>query len=191
MLAFKLNQGILWLVVSSQPLRAARDVALTRAHNDIFFRQSVRVGTALHRRSPLIVMSLAQILLNQTSWFSTESPLLLAWNSMHVFEVSAQVATLCKGFVALWAAKRPETSMLTEMVTQVATLLECRSATRVLALKEKLNTLRMRILDLDRLVPFFWNALEMFRRKILMRFDPVIVVDHIFIFIRIVRFIVF
>ena len=81
--------------------------------------------------------------------------------------------------------------MLTEMVTQVATLLECRSATRVLALKEKLNTLRMRILDLDRLVPFFWNALEMFRRKILMRFDPVIVVDHIFIFIRIVRFIVF
>jgi hypothetical protein len=47
------------------------------------------------------------------------------------------------------------------------------------------------ILDLDSLVPFLGNALKMLRRKILMRLDPIIMVDHIFVFIRIVRFIIF
>lgn len=94
-----------------------------------------------------------------------------------------QVATLCECFLALGARKRSESGVLAEMVTQVAALLEGTRASRVLALEEQLHALGVRVLHLDRLVPFFRDAFEVLRSEVLLRLNPVFVVDHFVIFL--------
>ena len=73
--------------------------------------------------------------------------------------------------------------MLAEVVTKVAAFLEGGCAPRIFALEEQLHSLSMRVLNFDRLVPFLWDPFEMLRSEILVRLDPVFVVDHIFVII--------
>jgi hypothetical protein len=102
---------------------------------------------------------------------------------VNVFEMSAQIATLCESFMAFWTAEGSQACVLPEMVAQVAALLECAGTSRELALEEELDTLSMRVFNFDSLVPLGWNTFKMLHFKVLLRFDPIIVILHVFILV--------
>lgn len=81
-------------------------------------------------------------------------------NAMDVFEMAAQVATLSEGFLAEGALERPKTRVLPEVVSQVAALLKDASTRGVSAFEIELNSLGLRVLDSDRLVPLFGDPFE-------------------------------
>lgn len=110
---------------------------------------------------------------------------------MNVLQVSAQVATLSKGFLALGACEWSQASVLAEVVAEVAALLERTGAAGVLALEEKLDALRVGVLHLDGLVPFFRDAFEVLWDEVLVGFYPVFVVDHIFVVLTVVTGVIF
>ena len=60
----------------------------------------------------------------------------LARHVVHVLHMSAQVAALGEGLIALGALERPHSGVLPEVVSQVATLLEDTVTTLVLTLEE-------------------------------------------------------
>ena len=86
--------------------------------------------------------------------------LLATWNLVDILEMSSQVSTLCESFVAEGAREWSLTGVLSEVIPQVATLFENTVAPRILALEEKLHSLRVRVLHLDSLVPLLGNARE-------------------------------
>ena len=87
---------------------------------------------------------------------------------MHVFQMSTQVATLCKGFLTLGASKWAQTGMFTEVVSKIATFLKSAGTARVLALEKQLDPLGVGVLHLNRLVPFFWYAFKVLRNEVLL-----------------------
>lgn len=84
--------------------------------------------------------------------------LLATWNLVDILEMSSQVSTLCESFVAEGAGEWSLSSVLSEVIPQVATLLENTVAPWILALKEKLHSLSVRVLHLDRLVPLLRDS---------------------------------
>lgn len=74
--------------------------------------------------------------------------------------MTTQVATLCERFVTELTRKWPCTRVLPKVVPQITAFLEHASAARVLALEEELDSLRLRVLLSNRLVPLLGDALE-------------------------------
>ena len=62
--------------------------------------------------------------------------LLATWNLVDILEMSSQVSTLCESFVAEGAREWSLSSVLSEVIPQVATLFENTVAARILALEE-------------------------------------------------------
>ena len=60
---------------------------------------------------------------------------------------------MCEGLVAVATQKWSLASVLSEMVPQIAAFLEDTTAVRVHALEIELNSLCLRVSNLDRLVP--------------------------------------
>ena len=110
---------------------------------------------------------------------------------MDVLQVSAQVTTLSKGFLALGAGEWSQPGVLAEVVAEVAALLEGTCAAGILAFEEKLDALRVGVLHLDGLVPFFRDAFEVLWDEVLVGFYPVFVVDHIFVVLTVVTGVIF
>lgn len=108
---------------------------------------------------------------------------------MDILEMSAQISALCKSFLAFWTGERPQASVLPEVITQVAALLECAGASWVFTLKEKLDALGVWIFNFDCLVPLVWNSFKMLHFEVALRLNPVFMV-HIFIFMRVIRLII-
>lgn len=86
--------------------------------------------------------------------------------------MSAQIATLCKSFLAFGAAEGPRAGMLSEVIPQIATFLESAGASFIFTLKEQLDALRVRVFDLNSLMPLCWNAIKVLHLGVIMRFDP-------------------
>lgn len=120
-------------------------------------------------------------LLDDLGGLLAKRTLLLPWHAMDILQMPAQVATLCKSLLALGAREGSQASVLAKVVTEVATLLEGALAARVLALEEQLHALGVRVLHLDRLVPFFRDPFEVLGCEVLLRLDPVLVVDHLLV----------
>lgn len=74
--------------------------------------------------------------------------------------MSSQITGLSEGFVAIVADKWSLSSMLSKVISQVARLLESGIATWVHALKEQLDSLGLRVSNLDGLMPAGWDTLE-------------------------------
>lgn len=74
---------------------------------------------------------------------------------MDVLEMSAKISTLSEGLSTVVARERSLTSVLSEMVSEVATFLKGTITVRVLAFKEQLDTLRCRVLHFNSLMPLF------------------------------------
>ena len=91
---------------------------------------------------------------------------------MDILQMSTQIATLCKSFLAFGAAEGPRTCMLPEVVPQIATLLEDAVASFVFTLEEEFDALRVRVLDFNSLMPLSWNAIKLLHLGFIMRFDP-------------------
>ena len=88
--------------------------------------------------------------------------------------MSTQISALCESLVAFGATERSESRMLSKMVSQVAALLECGIASLVLALKVEFDSVGVRILHLDRLVPFIGNSFKCLRIYVLLvLLDPI------------------
>jgi hypothetical protein len=87
---------------------------------------------------------------------------LISGNSMHILEVTTEVSTLCKCFLAVGALKWALSSVFSEVVPQIAALLKGATAAVILALEVQLDSLSVRVLDLDGLVPGLWNSFKCF-----------------------------
>ena len=74
--------------------------------------------------------------------------------------MSTEVATLSECLVAARAGKGALASVLAEVIAQVATLLENAIAALEFALEEQFDTLCLRVLNLNNLVPFLRDILE-------------------------------
>ena len=76
-------------------------------------------------------------------------------NSMNIFQMTSQVTTLSKSFLTKRAFEGSESSMLAEMVSQVATFLEDTATVRILTFEVELHPLGFRVLNSDSLMPLF------------------------------------
>ena len=74
--------------------------------------------------------------------------------------MSPEISTLGEILAAVLTRKRSLARMLSEMVSEIARLLEDTAAVRVHALEEELLSRGAGVLDLDHLVPVCWNAFE-------------------------------
>ena len=83
-------------------------------------------------------------------------------NTMDILKMSSKVTALSESLLAKGALERSHACVLTEMVTQVAALLEDAPALRVLALEVKFDSLSFRVFNSDGLMPLLRNALEGF-----------------------------
>ena len=79
---------------------------------------------------------------------------------MHVLEVPAKVPALGEGLLAHRTVERSLTCVLTEMISQVAALLENTVASAMLAFEIELDTLSDVVFYMDGLMPLLWDALE-------------------------------
>jgi hypothetical protein len=79
---------------------------------------------------------------------------------VYFLEVSPKISTLSEILAAVLARERSLTCMFSEMVSEIARLLEDTPAARVHALEEQLLSLCTGVFDLDHLVPVGWNAFE-------------------------------
>lgn len=84
---------------------------------------------------------------------------------MHVLEVSPKISTLCECFLTEGTLEGSQSSVLSEVISQVATFLENTPAMGVPTLEVKLYSLGLRVLHSDRLMPLLRYSLEclMFR----------------------------
>ena len=89
-------------------------------------------------------------------------PELISGYSMHVFEVTTEVSTLCECFLAVGALEWALSSVFSEVVPQIAAFLESTAAAIILALEVQLDSLCVRVLHLDGLVPGLWNSFKCF-----------------------------
>lgn len=106
---------------------------------------------------------------------------------MDVLQMPAKVSALGESLLAFRAAEGSQTSMLSEVVAEIAALLEGAGTAWILTLKKELNSLSVRVLDLDGLVPFLRNSFKMLRSKVLMRLDPILMIGHVLIFVFVIR----
>lgn len=84
-----------------------------------------------------------------------------AWEDLvYVLHVAAEVAALRERLGALRTLERPHSGVLSEVVPQVATLLEDAVTTLNLAFEEQLYTLGRLVLHLNSFVPFVRNPRE-------------------------------
>lgn len=81
---------------------------------------------------------------------------------MHIFEMSAQVATLCEGFLTKRTLKRSQSRMFSKVIPQITALFEHTVTVRVLTFKIELDSLCFRIFNSDGLVPLFRYPFECF-----------------------------
>ena len=84
---------------------------------------------------------------------------------MHILEVASQVATLSEGLLAERTFEGPLACMLSEVVSQIAALLEHTSTARVLTFEIELDSLCLRILHSYSLVPLLRNSIESLRLR--------------------------
>jgi len=106
---------------------------------------------------------------------------------MDVLQMPAKVSALGESLLAFRAAEGSQTSMLSEVVAEIAALLEGAGTAWILTLKKELNSLSVRVLDLDGLVPFLRNSFKMLRSKVLMRLNPILMIGHVLIFVFVIR----
>jgi hypothetical protein len=126
----------------------------------------------------------SEVFLDLAGVISAENSLFLARNTVHILQMSAQITTLCKSFLAFGAAEGSRACVLPEVIPQVATLLEGAGASWVFTLEEELDALSVRVLDLNRLMPLHRNAFEVFILRFIMWFNPVVRI-HALIFVRV------
>ena len=74
----------------------------------------------------------------------------------------SEISALSKSLHAILTLEGSLSSMLAEVVPQVAALFEQTATAVKLALEKELNTLRFRIAYFECLVPFFWDVCESF-----------------------------
>ena len=79
---------------------------------------------------------------------------------MNVLEVSAKVATLSEGLATVSTGEGPLSSVLSKVISEIATLLEDAVTAWILALEEELDALCVLILHLDGLMPLLRYASE-------------------------------
>ena len=79
---------------------------------------------------------------------------------MNIFKVAAQVATLSEVLAAETALKRSLACVLSEVISQVAGFLENSATVWILALKEQLGSLCLRVPYLDGAMPFTWDSFK-------------------------------
>ena len=79
---------------------------------------------------------------------------------MNVLEVSAKVATLSEGLATVSTGEGPLSSVLSKVISEIATLLEDAVTAWILALEEELDALCVLILHLDGLMPLLRDASE-------------------------------
>lgn len=146
---------------------------------DGFLARIFDSGLSLGKNKPFrdVFLDLARV-------FLAENSLLQARNTVHILQMSAQITTLCKSFLAFGAAEGSRACVLPEVIPQVATLLEGAGASCVFTFEEKLDALRDRVLHLNRLMPLRWNAFEVFILGVIMRFNPVFRI-HALIVVRV------
>ena len=80
--------------------------------------------------------------------------------SVNLLEMSPKISALRKILAAVLARERSLARMFSEVISEIARLLEDTTAARVHALEEQLLSLGARVLDLDHLVPIGGDALE-------------------------------
>lgn len=76
--------------------------------------------------------------------------------------MSTQVTRLSKCFETSGTSKRPLSSVFSEVISQVATLLECGIAARMSTFKIKLDPLSLRVFNSNCLVPLFGYTFKSF-----------------------------
>jgi len=81
---------------------------------------------------------------------------------VYVFEVTPKVSALCEGLLAHCTGKRPLASVLAEVISQIAALLEDALAPCVPAFKIQFDALSSQVFDLNCLVPLLRDSLESF-----------------------------
>jgi hypothetical protein len=74
----------------------------------------------------------------------------------------AQIATLCKCFLTELTREGSHTSVLSKVVSEIATFFEHAATARILAFEEKFHPLSIWILDTYGLMPLFWDSLKCF-----------------------------
>lgn len=83
-------------------------------------------------------------------------------DTVHVLQVTTKVTALSKSFLAEGALERPEPCMLPEVIAQVAALFEDTPTVRIAALKVQFDSLCLRVLHPNGLMPLLRDALEGF-----------------------------
>ena len=79
---------------------------------------------------------------------------------VHVLEVATEVTTLSEGLLAHRTVERSLACVLSEVISQVAALLEDALACGMLAFEIELDALSDIVFDLNGLVPFLRDALK-------------------------------
>lgn len=79
---------------------------------------------------------------------------------MDVFQVTPKIAALSEGLLAQSTGEGSLPSMLSEVVTEVAALLEDTLAPGMPAFEVEFDALRDKVFNLDCLVPLLWDSLE-------------------------------
>ena len=100
---------------------------------------------------------------------------------MYILQVSSEISTLRKSFTAEGTCKWPLSRMLSKVVSQIARLLEHRSAVSVHAFKVQLDPLSIWISHFNGLMPLSWNALKRLGSACLIAYDiaGVLVTDYV------------
>ena len=80
---------------------------------------------------------------------------------MNILLMAAEIATLGEGSITEIALVGPLRGVLSEVITQVATLAECGVAVGVLAPEVELALLVVGVSDFDNLMPVIWDSFKM------------------------------
>ena len=83
---------------------------------------------------------------------------LAPWNVVHILQMSAKVSTLSECFMAIATSEGSLAGVLSEVVSQIATLLENTVTAWILTAEEQLDALSLLIPLLDCLMPLSWDT---------------------------------
>ena len=79
---------------------------------------------------------------------------------MNIFKMTSQISALSKGFLAERALKRAQTCVFPKVISEIAALLKSTTTIRVLAFEVELDSLGVRVLNSDSLMPLLWYTLK-------------------------------
>jgi hypothetical protein len=79
---------------------------------------------------------------------------------VNIFKMSTEISTLCESFLAEGAFEGSQSRMLSEVISQVAALLEDAATVRIPTLEVKFDSLSLRVFYPYSLVPLLRDALE-------------------------------